>query len=876
MPIVPTFQGGVPQVRDNGGSGFVPARAPAVNVDAYGRMMQQAMKPVEEWSNSLTEALRIEHQRTVKAESDDAERQVIDAINARMSGENGYMTQQGKNAMDAFQPTVEGMTADVDKIVGSLQPQVREVIGSRIQDRLSSAVEQARRWNGQQTRAYHLQSSEARVQSLMTDADNHYAETAYLQKTWGSITQEIDYQAAMMGLPAEQVKLLKDRSYDLFTARRFEAWGSDNPVLALQAFKSQRPKVSADIAAKIESGLFSKSRDTLALGLAQRPVRYSTTEEFEEQDFTDQYNTQLTPEEEREFQAWAKAEGRERDVFNYDLRGAWKELKSGTMSEDARGHLGDKYKKPNHPTFSDQSIYSTEENRGGYWSVENGQDVFVPGRELSAAEANYLQQYFAEREPGVQLKARVKESDGALVDDWYTNPSSLTGDPFIDSLKNDQRLSVVLRARQLRSQMIQMRGDEFNTQVKNNLAEALLGNNPEKMALDQFTEAYGPKKGLKQFKQYEIDYEEAQFKFNARNLSADEIAKELKAFKPKAGDENFADKMKAWEAMNKAGQAIIKDRDDDPIQFVMDSNDGALPPIKNWDQESSFRSLLERVPLAQTVSQRWKTEAVLLSKKELGDLTDHFESLDASGQVQFIGNLYAALKVPASDEVGTAVNDFGIGTLVSQLADNKAGKRLGAALMLMADTVPDMGKKYLFGKQMLSEGNAQISEKYGGDIAWFNEKIGTDAQSVGVFDESADADLARDAFTGVFAFDQQDGGTRDATFTAVFGNVADYNGKKILLPRRKTNNQAYSGDAFWWFTRDFNDLMDASVKRIGKEKGYVVFEGYRQDMETFARLIKNRQLQTVGNGRYLVKSRDQSGYARNVDGSYFVLDVLAR
>lgn len=743
MPIVPTFQGGVPQVRDNGGSGFVPARAPAVNVDAYGRMMQQAMKPVEEWSNSLTEALRIEHQRTVKAESDDAERQVIDAINVRMSGENGYLTLQGKNAKEAFQGTVEGMTADVDKIVGSLQPQVREVIGSRIQDRLSTAVEQARRWNGQQTRAYHLQSSESRVQSLMTDADNHYAETAYLQKTWGSITQEIDYQAAMLGLPAEQVKRLKDQSYDLFTARRFEAWGSDNPVLALQVFKSQRPKVSADIAARIESGLFSKSRDTLALSLAQRPI-------------------------------------------SFDEDGNIKNLA------------------------------------------------------------------------------------------WMDDPGAATGDAFIDSLKNDQRLSVVLRARQLRSQMIQMRGDEFNTQIKNNLAEALLGNNPEKMALDQFTEAYGPKKGLKQFKQYELDYEEAQFKFNARNLTADEIAKELKAFKPKAGDENFADKMKAWEAMNKAGQDIIKDRDDDPIQFVMDSNDGALPPIKNWGQESSFRSLLERVPLAQTVSQRWKTEAVLLSKKELGDLTDHFESLDASGQVQFVGNLYAALKVPASDEVGTAVNDFGIGTLVSQLADNKAGKRLGAALMLMADTVPDMGKKYLVGKQMLSEGNAQISEKYGGDIAWFNEKIGTDAQSVGVFDESADADLARDAFTGVFAFDQQDGATRDETFTAVFGNVADYNGKKILLPRRKTNNQAYSGDAFWWFTRDFNDLMDASVKRIGKEKGYVVFEGYRQDMETFARLIKNRQLQTVGNGRYLVKSRDQSGYARNVDGSYFVLDVLER
>ena len=426
MPIVPTFQGGVPQVRDNGGSGFVPARAPAVNVDAYGRMMQQAMKPVEEWSNSLTEALRIELQRTVKAESDDAERQVIDAINARMSGENGYLTLQGKNAKDAFQGTVEGMTADVDKIVGSLQPQVHEVIGSRIQDRLSSAVEQARRWNGQQTRAYHMQSSEARVQSLMTDADNHYAETGYLQKTWGSITQEIDYQAAMMGLPAEQVNLLKDKSYDLFTARRFKAWGSDNPVLALQVFKSQRPKVSADIAAKIESGLFSKSRDTLALSLAQRPISF-----------------------------------------------------------DEDGNI-----------------------------------------------KNFT---------------------------WMDDPGAATGDSFIDSLKNDQRLSVVLRARQLRSQMIQMRGDEFNTQVKNNLAEALLGNNPEKMALDQFTEAHGPKKGLKLFKQYELDYEEAQLKFNARNMSDADIDAYLKAMKPVSGSEDFAARTKLYQASVKATNGIKKE-----------------------------------------------------------------------------------------------------------------------------------------------------------------------------------------------------------------------------------------------------------------------------------------------------------------------------
>ncbi len=55
-------------------------------------------------------------------------------------------------------------------------------------------------------------------------------------------------------------------------------------------------------------------------------------------DMSGQYNTQLSPEQETAYQAWAKQQGREKDVFNYDLRGAWKELQSGTMSEDERGH----------------------------------------------------------------------------------------------------------------------------------------------------------------------------------------------------------------------------------------------------------------------------------------------------------------------------------------------------------------------------------------------------------------------------------------------------------------------------------------------------------------------------------------------------------
>lgn len=694
MPIVPTFQGGVPQVRDNGGSGFVPARAPAVNVDAYGRMMQQAMKPVEEWSNSLTEALRIEHQRTVKAESDDAERQVIDAINARMSGENGYMTQQGKNAMDAFQPTVEGMTADVDKIVGSLQPQVREVIGSRIQDRLSSAVEQARRWNGQQTRAYHMQSSEARVQSLMTDADNHYAETGYLQKTWGSITQEIDYQAAMMGLPAEQVQILKDKSYDLFTARRFEAWGSDNPVLALQVFKSQRPKVSADIAARIESGLFSKSRDTLALSLAQRPV---------------------------------------------------------TFDEDG--------------------------------NIKN------------------------------------------LA--WMDDPGAATGDAFIDSLKNDQRLSVVLRARQLRSQMIQMRNDEFKRAVTNNLAETLMGNNPEALARDQFVEAYGPKRGAKEFEQYQLDRTENQFRNDAKFMSDADLMLTLKAAKPKQGSDNFASEMKSWASMQKAAQTIATERRKDKIGFALTNGYGGYQPI-NWGSQEQVRSQLEfRAQEMETLAERWGGDKELFSSQEASDLVKTLDNGSVDERVALLRTI--------ADSVG----DAGIEVMTRQLKKGASNYAVAASAM---DEFPDgagvsLGEMYLRGKDAVDQKRVRLDETavLGIQAQTFNA-LGASEDADAVFDDPQVLDATMELVTGVAGYKVLTGGNAADAIESSVGKIENHNGKKIVMPR-STNG---------WFGDDFDDLIVKKSEEVRKEKGSYYVGGVTYSAEKLASELPKMKLQTYG------------------------------
>lgn len=129
------------------------------------------------------------------------------------------------------------------------------------------------------------------------------------------------------------------------------------------------------------------------------------TEELYQRDMTKEFNTKLSADDERKFQEWAYGNGRISDLWDYDLRGAWKELMSGTMTEDERGHLGDKYKKPNHPTFSTESIYADQvPQRAGEWGEAAGGTTVYKAKNRSKSEQAALKRYFRRREQGVILE----------------------------------------------------------------------------------------------------------------------------------------------------------------------------------------------------------------------------------------------------------------------------------------------------------------------------------------------------------------------------------------------------------------------------------------------------------------------------------------
>jgi hypothetical protein len=137
-------------------------------------------------------------------------------------------------------------------------------------------------------------------------------------------------------------------------------------------------------------------------------------------DFSDRYNTKLAPAEEKQFQGWlgqlSKAKGYDakQDLRDYDLRGAFK---SG-VTADERGHLTDEFKKPNHPTFSDQSIYSTPEQPGGQWigSDETGWNYKASPTNLKYRSADELKGYFQRVEPDSQLMLPGPADHAAAAD----------------------------------------------------------------------------------------------------------------------------------------------------------------------------------------------------------------------------------------------------------------------------------------------------------------------------------------------------------------------------------------------------------------------------------------------------------------------------
>lgn len=110
---------------------------------------------------------------------------------------------------------------------------------------------------------------------------------------------------------------------------------------------------------------------------------------------------------------------------------------------DSRGHYSDKGKLPNHPTFSKESMYSSDNYSGGEWSQNMSmRNVFTPSTDMVQSGATYgLAEYFNKVEPNGVLQAPAPYNSSVLSKEKdvnsvkYTMPYKTVGkyvDPYKD------------------------------------------------------------------------------------------------------------------------------------------------------------------------------------------------------------------------------------------------------------------------------------------------------------------------------------------------------------------------------------------------------------------------------------------------------------
>ena len=91
---------------------------------------------------------------------------------------------------------------------------------------------------------------------------------------------------------------------------------------------------------------------------------------------------------------------------DYDY-GAYERAFNAKEVANANEHYSDIGKLPNHPTFSNESAYSTPEYPGGIWGKDiNGRATFTPSPQMiNSGATDGLASYMQRVEPNVKLVA---------------------------------------------------------------------------------------------------------------------------------------------------------------------------------------------------------------------------------------------------------------------------------------------------------------------------------------------------------------------------------------------------------------------------------------------------------------------------------------
>ncbi|WP_301093392.1 hypothetical protein [Turicimonas muris] len=889
MPRVPTYNDNVPGVIESGGSFTAPVNNVAPSFD-YEAVMNRAMQPIQNFAGAVTKLEAHYNDTVVKARADEQ----LDAFNNELQTtlydpEKGYFSQQGKNAVLQWDQSQETIQSIYSKHLSEIDdPNVQQAFKSVALQRVNSLREKSILYRNQQNNLFIANASKAHADSLI----EHFAVSGFGEdsnRTMASLMNEVEYQGKKGGQSEEWIKAQKANYASLAYAKAYSNMAISDPVGAMEHFQNVGSKVmNAETSNKVFGMLYHSGYPQLqvmlnnaggatAIALSSGAVQRATGGKELSRMAQAQQGLGTPP----------KVDDKVLNTMGYkgcnplNIR-ATTDKWQGAIGQNEKGYLI--FSSPVDGIRAAAKVLKNYDSKYGINTIEEIVSRFAPASENPTGE--YIQNVvkatgykaqekldlknpevmqkliqammnqeiggvaYSEETISAGVRAGLGIETSALSDqqvqptpkltaqDLAFNPNAKTGIPVIDNLPLPYKLKLFQSTQGSSRQGAAQLKNQLNLAIKNGLALAQDQGDISKMpGLDSFVQVYGQEEGVRLYEESQKQARFNSYLHMAPTMSVEEMNAMSRQLTPAKDDPMYAQRIKDRDEFDKACIQITKQRKEDPIKYAGQAfPDLKLQPIQDWNNSGfAVQELTKRAMNAETISQRFGSRPTILSKAEVAGFMSFMSGLEANDQAVYINNLSKAL---FKDGDGTA-----LAILSTQFGDKKQEyvTALGLAStqkgqddnLAMHQIMGNYSRLNRIGEGYKAE--SEVRQKLLGILPTGPNSQQNELMVLAVMNEHcyANQNLGKSQ-------------TVNDSIKKVFGEVLEFNGKKIFLP---TKLDDYDADG-WTFTTegDFKDLLAQYAKENSKQEFF--WAGVKVEPERLASMINSCQLQYVRDGQY--------------------------
>ncbi len=807
-------------------------------------------------------ALAAMAQDQARTEARDADTAFVQDLNALKTD---YLSQQGKNAVDSYQPTVDALAELQKKHLDNLpSPMARQEASRVFTDRVQSALGTMATHKAGQELKWKNTSLESHADMSVQDAAANYRDPEAFRLSLGSALNDTHEMGRLMGWDDTTIGVKKQKYIDDAFKLRYDAWRQDDAAEALGDFQKNARQISPLVRDQIERELFAAAAPQLAAQINQaggvsvveaaqpgnpaepRGVRNNNPGNImkgdkgwqgEVQGNDPRYATFATPE------AGIRAMGK--TLLTYQEKHGLNSVEAiiarwaPATENNTAAYVATVAKaagvKPDAPLNLRDPAVLTAVTRAMI-QVENGKQPYSDAQIATGLGAALGTAPLPAGTPGA--------TPSTTATSWR-DPAAKTGHPVVDSLPPDQRMRVLQLAQaQANQDMAQVR-ESLHSRVQDTVAEYMArgaASNPPTEA--EFIRAYGQVDGLRRYRDLQDTATLGLEIQRTKLLPNADLSKMLVDAKPQPG-EGFAVRQRNYEVLQKAVQYAVEQRKKDPVAYALENQAYGIKPLTTFgNPQVLVQELGKRYDAMNRIAADYGTRPAVMTDPEA----------DAFGQ--YLGSLQATDKARVLGQVFGAVGAAGVQSLSGQLKDKHNTLAVAAMLSTQQTTKGNSAALlYLQGKEAIEQKRAKID-----DAAEIGIKAEIFKAIEGVYQTPQGRDAAAEAALGIYAkFKADGGGDVEQAIRIATGGVMDFNGGRIAKP-------------YGWEDSRFRDALRGPVAQaVAGSGGEFLVGSNKVKAADFAKMLPGARLQTFGQGSYLVMAGND--VVREANGRPYVLKV---